>query len=619
MEDKYDWYSKEIFIAKEEIIVLRTLYLEFGDEETKEIRLNLPYENIEISDDSEGYHAIDLYDVLLFYFQINDEFPKPLDLEFLECIHFIITNNGTWGGIPWQTAVFNFVEDIKPNKLKSELNFRFKRNLIWLDESAKEFSVSQDPRVIEYLERPNDIIYLESLEDYKKLSNNKLFNNLRIGLWYRKFGDYEKALKFLEKARIYCKAALILFNLRNRDYIGKFNKKMEQYEKDIGIDIDVMDVSLSPYEYYDWWKSKTKIIKVPIELQLSAEENPSFQIGEIYLKQGEENFKKKRYQEAKNNYIKANCYFQEVENYLYLWYREKRYLKYNLKTTEDEFNVIKTVVRKERKEWNALNKKDIDMLLFLTLKIPTYLPLSIKPFQRNPYLERNLQICKSRLESIKSKKISKEDSIKDQKVKDLESIEDKELIKNTEKMFAYFTAKISQEKVLLNDDIKKINKKNIEDDCQKKFSIIYPKLCWESKNEMIKDIINEKIAISEKIIDFRPSIGCLSRMFEKESEITIIELIKKYKLNFHFKSTDYKIGKLKNLLEEFGQERLKIDKKELDIVINDLNRASYFRVPFAHPTRGGTHDELLEFRKLLFGIDKEEDGLLYKIIKYRNI
>jgi hypothetical protein len=618
MEDKYDWYSKEIFVAKEEIIVLRTLYLEFGDEETKEIRLNLPYENIEISDGSEGYHAIDLYDMLLFYFQINDEFPKPLDLEFLECIHFIITNNGTWVGIPWQTAVFNFVEDIKPNKLKSELNFRFKRNLIWLDESAKEFSVSQDTRVKEYLERPDDIIYEESLEDYKKLSDNKLFNNLRIGLWYRKFGEYEKALKFLEKARIYCKAELVLFNLRNRDYIGKFNKEMEQYEKDIGIDIDVMDVSLSPDEYYDWWKSKTKIIKVPIELQLSAEENPSFQIGEIYLKQGEENYKEKRYGKAKNNYIKANCYFQEVENYLYLWYREKRYLKYNLKTTEDEFNVIKTVVRKERKEWNALNKKDIDMLLFLTLKIPTYLPLSIKPFQKNPYLERNLQICKSRLELIKSKKISKEDSGKDQKAKDLENMEDKKLIKNNKKMFESFIKKY-QETAPINDDIKKINKKNIEDDCQKKFPIICSQLFWESKTEMIKDIINEKIAISEKIIDFRPSIGCLSRMFEKESEITIIELIKKYKLNFHFKSTDYKIGKLKNLLEEFGQERLKIDKKELDIVINDLNRASYFRAPFAHPTRGGTHDELLEFRKLLFGIDKEEDGLLYKIIKYRNI
>jgi hypothetical protein len=619
MEDKYDWYSKEIFVAKEEIIVLRTLYLEFGDEETKEIRLNLPYENIEISDgsgDFEGYHAIDLYDVLSFYYPISDKFPRPLDLEFLECIHFFITNNDTWVGIPWQTAVFNFVEDIKPNKLKYELNYRFKRTLIWRNELDDIFGESQDPRVIEYLERPDDIIYLESLEDYKKLSNNKLFNNLRIGLWYKKFGDYEKALKFLEKARIYCKAELVLFNLRNRDYIGKFNKKMEQYEKDIGI--EVMDIQQDPCEYSDWWESKTKIIKVPIELQLSAEENPSFQIGEIYLKQGEEDYKEKRYQEAKNNYIKASCYLQEVENYLCLWYREKRYLKYNLKTTEDEFNVIKTVICKERKEWNALNKKDIDLLLFLTLEIPIYLPLSIKPFQRNPYLERNLQICKSRLELIKSKKIFKEDSVKDQKAKDLENMEDKKLIKNNKKMFESFIKRY-QEAAPINDDIKKINKKNIEDDCQKKFPMICSQLFWESKNEMIKDIINEKIAISEKIIDFRPSIGCLSRMLEKESEITIIELIKKYKINFHFKSTDYKIGKLKNLLEEFGQERLKIDKKELNIVINELNRASYFRAPFAHPTRGGTHDELLEFRRLLFGSDKEEDGLLYKIIKYRNI
>jgi len=616
MEDKYDWYSKEIFVAKEEIIVLRTLYLEFGDEETKEIRLNLPYENIEISDGSEGYHAIDLYDILLFYFQINDEFPRPLDLGFLEFIHSI-TSDATWVGIPWQAAVFNFVEDIKPNKLKSELNHRFKRTLIWLNELDDIFGESQDPRVIEYLERPDDIIYLESLKDYKKLSSNKLFNNLRIGLWYKKFGDYEKALKFLEKARIYCKATLILFNLRNSDYIGKFNKKMEQYEKDIGID-DVMNVSLSPDEYYSWWKSETKIIKMPIELQLSAEENPSFQIGEIYLKQGEENYKDKRYREAKNNYIKANCYFQEVENYLYLWYRENRYLKYNLKTTEDEFNVIKTVVRKERKEWNALNKKDIDMLLFLTLKIPTYLPLSIKPFQRNPYLERNLQICKSKLKLIKSKKIPKEESVKDQKAKDLENLEDKKLIKNNKKRFESFIKRY-QEIAPINDDIKKIKEKNIEDDFQKKFPIIYPKLFWQSKNEMIKDIKYEKIMNSAEIFDYLPSIGCLSRMLEKEAEIMMIEFIKKYKLNFHFKSTDYKIGKLKQLLKQFGQERLKIDKKELVAVINDLNRASDFRAPFAHPTPGGTHAELSEFRKLLFGSDKEEDGLLYKIIKYRSI
>ena len=613
MEDKYDWYCKEIFIAKEEVIALRTLYSEFGNEIIKKARLELPYENIEISDGSEGYHAIDLSSILSFY-QISDKFPKPLDLEFLRCDHFF-TPDGC-NGIPWQSAVFNFVDDIEPNKLKFELNFRFKRTLTWLNELADFVGLSHDPRVIECLERPDDIMYLESLEDYKKLSNNKLFNNLRIGLWYKKFGEYEKALKFLEKARIYCKAELVLFNLRNRDYIGKFNKKMEQYEKDIGI--DVMNVSISPDEYYDWWKSKSKIIKVPIELQLSGEENPSFQIGEIYLKQGEENYKKKRYREAKNNYIKANCYFQELENYLYLWYREKRYLQYNLKTTEDEFNVIKTVVRKERKEWDALNKKDIDMLLFIFLEIPIYLPLSIKPYQRNPYLERNLQICKNRVELINSKKIFKEDSVKGQKAKDLENMEDKKLIKNNKKRFKSFIKRY-QETAPINNDIKKINKKNIEDDCQKIFPIIFPKLFLQSKNEMIKDIMYEKITNSKEIYDYLPSIGCLSRMFEKESEITIIGLIKKYKINFHFKSTDYKIGKLKNLLEEFGQERLKIDKKELDAVINELNQVSDFRAPSAHPTSGGTHDDLLEFRRLLFGRDKEEDGLLYKIIKYRSI
>jgi tetratricopeptide (TPR) repeat protein len=271
MEDKYNWYSIGFLVTKEEVIALRTLYLEFGDEETKKTRLELPYENIEIDEGCEGYHAIDLFSILRFY-QFSNKFEKPLDLEFLRYVQFSPDY-----GIPWQLAVFNFVEDIKPNKLKSELNFRFKKTLIWLNALADSFGESHDPRVIECLEKPDDMIYLESLEDYKKLSNNKLFNNLRTGLWYKKYGDYEKALKFLEEARLHCTAALFLFNLHNADYIEKFNDKMEPY-KEIGIDI-----MSNPDEYHDWWVSKSKLLKMPIELQLSGEETPSFQMGEIQL------------------------------------------------------------------------------------------------------------------------------------------------------------------------------------------------------------------------------------------------------------------------------------------------------------------------------------------------
>jgi len=581
MKENCEGHYNDFFITKEEIIVLRTLYLEYGDEGIKKTRLELPYENIDIDEFSEGYHAIDLFHILLFY-QVGGNYPRPSDLEFLRYRQFSPDY-----GIPWQFTRFNFVNDIKLDKQKLRLNNRFKGTLMLLNELADSLGESHDPWVTECLEKRDDTIYLESLEDYKRLSNNKLFNNLRIGLWYKKFGDYEKALKFLEEARKNCKAALILFNLRNGDYIEEFNNKMEPY-KEIGIDI-----MSNPDEYHDWWVSKNKLIKVPIELQLSAEENPSFQIGEMYLKQGEKCLKEKEFGKAKNNYIKANRYFQEVENYLYLWYRKNRHLKYNEQTIENEFDVKKPVKGKG-KGLDALTKKQIDILLEVTLKTPHYLPLNLKPFQRNPYLERNLQICKDRLESIKSKKISKEDRIKDQKAKALENIQDKKLIKNNYKMFfEYFVNKTYKNGMPLNDNIKKINKNSIEDDCKNKYPTIYPKLCWESKNEMIRDIIYEKITISEKIFDFRNSIGCLSRMFEKEAGITIIEIIEKYKLNFHYKSTDYKIGKLKNLLEIFGQKKLKIDKKELDIVINDLNRASYFRAPFAHPTRGGTHDELL--------------------------
>ena len=505
----------------------------------------MPYENIEIAEGCEGYHAIDLFDILLFY-QLGGNYPRPLDLEFLRYIQF-----SPEYGMPWQLAVFNFVDDIKPNKLKSELNHRFKRTLILLNELADSFGEPHDPIVVECLERPDDIMYLESLEDYKKLSNSKLFNNLRIGLWYKKFGDYEKALKFLEKARLHCTATLFLFNLRNGDYIEEFNDKMEPY-KEIGIDI-----MSNPDEYHDWWVSKSKLIKVPIELQLSGEETPSFQMGEIYLKQGEKYLKEKEYGKAKNNYIKANRYFQEVENYLYLWYRKNRHLKYNEQTIKDEFDVKKPVKGKG-KGLDALTKKQMDILLEVTTKTPHFFPLTVKPFQRNPYLERNLQICKSRLELIKSKKISKEDRIKEQKTKALENIKGKELIENNYKIFYNYFNKYKKS-TPLKDNIKKINKNSIEDDCKKNFPIIYPELCWESKYEMIKDIINEKITISEEIFDFRPSIGCLSRMLEKEAGITMTEVKKKYKLKFDLKFNDYKISRLKNFLMEFGEKEVSVN------------------------------------------------------------
>ena len=458
MENKYyDVYSKEVFITKEEVIVLRTLYLEFGDEGIKKTRLELPYENIEIAEGCEGYHAIDLFDILLFY-QLGAKYPRPLDLEFLRYIQFSPDY-----GIPWQFTRFNFVNDIKLDKQKLRLNNRFKGTLMLLNELADSLGEPHDPRVIECLERPDDMIYLESLEDYKKLSNNKLFNNLRIGFWYKKFGDYEKALKFFEMARIHCKAELILFNIRYGDYIIKFDEIMEKYEKDIGI-----SAKSDPDEYFNWWASKSKLIKVPIELQLSAEENPSFQIGEIYLKQGEKSFKEKNYRGAKNNYIKADRYFQEVENYLYLWYRKNRHLKFNEETIKDELNVKKPG---KGKGWDALTKKQIEILLEVTLKTPNYLPLNIKPFQRNPYLERNLQVCKSKLELIKSKKIYKKDTIKYQKVKDLKNMKDKELIKNNYKMFESFIKRY-QERAPLNDNIRKINRNSIEDDCKKKYPIL---------------------------------------------------------------------------------------------------------------------------------------------------
>ena len=80
------------------------------------------------------------------------------------------------------------------------------------------------------------------------------------------------------------------------------------------------------------------------------------------------------------------------------------------------------------------------------------------------------------------------------------------------------------------------------------------------------------------------------------------KLNKKNKLKFYLKFEEYKINK-----------------KEADIIVKNLNEVSRIRAYFAHLARGGNHDYLLELRRLLFGSRKEEEGLLYKTTKYRNI
>jgi len=190
MEEKNNWkYKNDFFITKEEVIVIRTLYLEWGEQE-KITRFELPYENIEIDDSENGYHAIDLFDILLHY-QFGGKGRRPLDLEFLCYIQF-----SPEYGIPWQLSTINFVDDMKLDKQKRRLNERFKDTLILLNELDITLYGKPNPNVDKFFERPDDLVYLESLEDYKSLSDNELFNNLRIGLWYKKYGEEKHRGRF---------------------------------------------------------------------------------------------------------------------------------------------------------------------------------------------------------------------------------------------------------------------------------------------------------------------------------------------------------------------------------------------------------------------------------------
>lgn len=413
----------------------------------------------------------------------------------------------------------------------------------------------------------------------------------------------------------YYKSLVDLFNetaffdsYEKQEAFRLFLEKIKNGTLEKEINIDVMDVFQGPDEYHDWWITKSKMIKVPIELQLSAEETASFQIGEIYLKKGEKYLKEKEYGKSEKYYNMAKYCFHEVENYLSLWERRDRHLKNNKQRYYNELRKL---------DFEKLEFADSQMkiLLEVTLKNPICLPLNVRPFQKNPYLEKNIQTCKNALEVIKYKQSVKMDKVKKFKEPITKNMEDITLPNNIKSLIMEGIHK----KGLINNHIKISNRESIENKCQKRFPKVYTQLSWESKNEMVKDVLYENISLMEKMFDYLPSIGCLARLLEKEAEITIETILKKHKLNFRFKHNDYKIGKLKSLLESFGQNKLNIDKEEVESVIRDLIQASDFRAPFAHPARGGTHEELKEFRKLLFGRNKEEDGLIFKIIKYREI
>ena len=105
-------------------------------------------------------------------------------------------------------------------------------------------------------------------------------------------------------------------------------------------------------------------------------------------------------------------------------------------------------------------------------------------------------------------------------------------IENIKKVISDSINNESKKEEMLSDNLK-IDIKAIENDCKKKYSKIYHYLNTYSKKQLTGSEINEVLTKKGNINDFLPSIGSLARMLEKEAEITIKELINKYKLNFH--------------------------------------------------------------------------------------
>lgn len=608
MKDSDD--NNIFMITKEEVIKIRSLYLEFGDKKIQEKRLLLPYENIEIEDYCLGYKVIDLLDILSFY-QFGN-LPHLLGLEFL--LYIELEN-----GINWRFDVFNFVNDIEPKKLKRKLLKRFQNDLkIELElkdnivgyfikkDSGIENNVLEDNQLTEKIIRETigikdeEILYKflnkMYIEKYKDLSDNELFSRLRNGLWYKKFDEIEKAIFFLEKARKLLMNSLSAFVMNNLDYHNRFDDKIKRLEEN-----KISTSPTFPDFYKDWWLAQGSITKIPIELQLAAEETPSFQLAEIYMKRGERKLKDNNYQKAEKDYLQALEYFQEVSEYLNLNYFINKKLEEYIKKIENQEKTDADFVKAAN-----LTKKQVKLLLDL-LSTPLYLPLSVRSFQRNPYLEKNLQVCVNALEKInfyyKTAVITR-DIQKDYLKGEIETIVELNLLKKTKQKTSI-------------EDYNRAAKKS----CEENYSKIMENLSRESRMDLIKSKRDELIT-TDSDQDFKNSIMSLSRLSEREIEITLRRLKKNYNLSDDFK--DRKIyGNfygMKLFLENFGEDILGLKKEEISILVKQIKEVGELRNLSAHDLPMGGFGDYSRFVKILMGpFQKEQESLIYKIINFRYV
>jgi len=262
-------------LTKEEVIILRTIFLEFGDEDLRQKRLEFPYENMEV------------------------EGPEGAKSSTRKANLGLLINDLKGFGVPEiDSIVFEFY--LMEGSIDGESNIPNAERLVIVE--GKQKGVNWDDNE----ETLNRWIFL------KGISENDFFINMRMGLYYKGLDDYVKTVKHFEEAhKIYCKTF--------EDTINNAATNLNQFSVQFyDFDNKAFKESYSPEKH-----GSLPEIKLPPQLLVSLEESPSFHLAEVYLDEANKFFTD--YQSsrdisildiAEENYAKAVYWLEESSK----WY-----------------------------------------------------------------------------------------------------------------------------------------------------------------------------------------------------------------------------------------------------------------------------------------------------------
>jgi hypothetical protein len=280
-------------ITKEDLIVLRLLYLQSRDKDLQKLRLSIPYENIVLSFDPdyfEGFKALEFLEWILPA-RCGQQVPIPPDLELIikpgSTVWFENDDNGVpnnvYVGIPWSYCTCSFENNLKTEEVKKGLFSRIYNTISF--KKMAYMGIITGSSYYEY--KSHDFsekeVYQEWLEKTKKCSKDRLIKLMLEGLWHKKFHNYNEAIPFFERA--YKIQLDILYSFI------KHTNANEDFQWAIITDSDkclYLDDSDEDAKHIKWLQPLISSIDIPFELLLTIEESPAFQLGEIFLAEATE-------------------------------------------------------------------------------------------------------------------------------------------------------------------------------------------------------------------------------------------------------------------------------------------------------------------------------------------